>query len=165
MTDLVAAYGPQYLVAGRSAIRSDPRCLPHAEHVVESSRALARQFASSRSTHCRGLACVAAGQIAPRHSAFRFLHPQSTRAQGIRRHARSRVCGIAGAHGRGSRTAELRERLLALPGVGQETADAILLYALHHPVPVADEYLRRIVERHQSRPASHIETLPGAFST
>jgi endonuclease III related protein len=46
-------------------------------------------------------------------------------------------------------TAEVRERLLALPGVGQETADAILLYAFHHPVPVADEYLRRIVERHQ----------------
>ena len=46
-------------------------------------------------------------------------------------------------------TAELRKQLLALPGVGQETADAILLYALGHPVPVADEYLRRIVERHQ----------------
>jgi endonuclease III related protein len=45
-------------------------------------------------------------------------------------------------------TAELRERLLALPGVGPETADAILLYALGHPVPVADEYLRRIAERH-----------------
>ena len=43
----------------------------------------------------------------------------------------------------------LRERLLALPGVGPETADAILLYALGHAVPVADEYLRRIVERHQ----------------
>jgi endonuclease-3 related protein len=46
-------------------------------------------------------------------------------------------------------TAELRMRLLALPGVGPETADAILLYALNHPVPMADEYLRRIVERHQ----------------
>ncbi len=43
----------------------------------------------------------------------------------------------------------LRRRLLALPGVGPETADAILLYALDHPVPIADEYLRRIVERHQ----------------
>jgi len=48
-----------------------------------------------------------------------------------------------------SPTAVLRQHLLALPGVGQETADAILLYALHHPVPVADEYLRRIVRRHQ----------------
>ena len=47
-----------------------------------------------------------------------------------------------------SPTAPLRHRLLALPGVGPETADAILLYALGHPLPVADEYLRRIAERH-----------------
>jgi len=46
-------------------------------------------------------------------------------------------------------TTVLRARLLALPGVGPETADAILLYALGHPVPVADEYLRRISERHR----------------
>jgi endonuclease-3 related protein len=46
-------------------------------------------------------------------------------------------------------TTALRARLLALPGVGPETADAILLYALGHPVPVADEYLRRIAERHR----------------
>ena len=45
-------------------------------------------------------------------------------------------------------TGTLRKRLLALPGVGPETADAILLYALGHAVPVADEYLRRIAERH-----------------
>ncbi len=45
-------------------------------------------------------------------------------------------------------TAPLRNRLLALPGVGPETADAILLYALGHAAPVADEYLRRIAERH-----------------
>lgn len=46
-------------------------------------------------------------------------------------------------------SAKLRTRLLALPGVGPETADAILLYALGHSVPVADEYLRRLAERHQ----------------
>ena len=46
-------------------------------------------------------------------------------------------------------TKVLRGRLLALPGVGRETADAILLYALKHPVPVADEYLRRIAIRHE----------------
>jgi endonuclease-3 related protein len=46
-------------------------------------------------------------------------------------------------------TAALRARLLALPGVGPETADAILLYALGHSIPVADEYLRRIAERHR----------------
>jgi endonuclease-3 related protein len=45
-------------------------------------------------------------------------------------------------------TKALRSRLLALPGVGPETADAILLYALNHPVPVVDEYLLRIAVRH-----------------
>ncbi|MGD0892777.1 MAG: base excision DNA repair protein [Terracidiphilus sp.] len=54
---------------------------------------------------------------------------------------------------RAAPTAQLRDRLLELPGVGPETADAILLYALDHPVPVADEYLRRIVERHRLIPA------------
>lgn len=48
-----------------------------------------------------------------------------------------------------SPTLSLRAQLLALPGVGPETADAILLYALGHPVPVADEYLRRISIRHK----------------
>ncbi len=43
---------------------------------------------------------------------------------------------------------ETREQLLALPGVGPETADAILLYALDQPVMVVDEYLRRVVTRH-----------------
>jgi endonuclease III related protein len=41
-----------------------------------------------------------------------------------------------------------RERLLALSGVGPETADAILLYALGQPAMVVDEYLRRVVTRH-----------------
>lgn len=41
-----------------------------------------------------------------------------------------------------------REKLLSLPGVGPETADAILLYALGHPAVVVDEYLRRVVTRH-----------------
>jgi endonuclease-3 related protein len=51
-------------------------------------------------------------------------------------------------------TASLRSELLALPGVGPETADAILLYALEHPVFVADEYMRRIVTRHELLPAN-----------
>jgi endonuclease III related protein len=41
-----------------------------------------------------------------------------------------------------------RQQLLALPGVGPETADAILLYALGQPVMVVDEYLQRLVTRH-----------------
>src|ERR1051325_6328075 len=45
-------------------------------------------------------------------------------------------------------TAKLREELLALNGVGLETADSILLYAGNHPVFVVDAYTRRILLRH-----------------
>src|SRR6202142_489480 len=46
-------------------------------------------------------------------------------------------------------TAELRDELLALNGVGPETADSILLYAGNRPVFVVDAYTRGILERHQ----------------
>lgn len=45
-------------------------------------------------------------------------------------------------------TGRLREQLLALNGVGPETADSILLYAGNHPVFVVDAYTRRILDRH-----------------
>ena len=45
-------------------------------------------------------------------------------------------------------TAELREQLLAVHGIGPETADSILLYAGQHRVFVVDAYTRRILERH-----------------
>jgi endonuclease III related protein len=44
-------------------------------------------------------------------------------------------------------TAELRARLLAIVGIGPETADDILLYAFDRPVFVVDAYTRRIFER------------------
>jgi endonuclease-3 related protein len=42
----------------------------------------------------------------------------------------------------------LRERLLNVKGIGEETADSILLYAGQKPVFVIDAYTRRILERH-----------------
>jgi endonuclease-3 related protein len=44
-------------------------------------------------------------------------------------------------------TAELRHRLLAVHGVGPETADDMLLYAFERPVFVVDAYTRRIFTR------------------
>jgi endonuclease III related protein len=46
-------------------------------------------------------------------------------------------------------TAELREQLLSVHGIGPETADSILLYAGSHAVFVVDAYARRILERHR----------------
>jgi len=45
--------------------------------------------------------------------------------------------------------ARLRPELLAVHGVGPETADSMLLYALDKPVFVVDAYTRRILERHR----------------
>lgn len=47
-------------------------------------------------------------------------------------------------------TIELRQELLALNGVGQETADSILLYAANHDIFVVDSYARRVLQRHNA---------------
>ena len=45
-------------------------------------------------------------------------------------------------------TRRLREELLSISGVGPETADSILLYALNRPVFVVDTYTARVTVRH-----------------
>jgi len=42
----------------------------------------------------------------------------------------------------------LREELLQVKGIGPETADSILLYALGHPIFVIDTYTYRVFTRH-----------------
>jgi endonuclease-3 related protein len=49
---------------------------------------------------------------------------------------------------RGVPTPALREQLLRIDGVGPETANSILLYALGRRTFVVDAYTRRVVERH-----------------
>jgi len=49
--------------------------------------------------------------------------------------------------------AEVRTRLLAIHGIGPETADCLLLYAGGHARFVIDAYTRRIFQRHGWRPA------------
>lgn len=46
------------------------------------------------------------------------------------------------------RTAQLRKELLGISGIGPETADSILLYALNRPVFVVDTYTARVMVRH-----------------
>ena len=45
-------------------------------------------------------------------------------------------------------TSRLREELLGVSGIGPETADSILLYALERPVFVVDTYTARVMVRH-----------------
>ena len=48
----------------------------------------------------------------------------------------------------GADIAKLRRQLLSVNGIGEETADSILLYALNKPVFVVDAYTKRIFARH-----------------
>jgi len=62
-------------------------------------------------------------------------------------------------------TAELREELLSVNGIGPETADSILLYAFRRPVFVADAYTRRVMIRHgQVRETTTYEALAQHFT-
>lgn len=45
-------------------------------------------------------------------------------------------------------TNNIREQLLSIYGIGPETADSILLYALEKPVFVVDAYTKRVLSRH-----------------
>ncbi len=42
----------------------------------------------------------------------------------------------------------IREKLLGVNGIGPETADSIILYALEKPVFVVDAYTKRVLSRH-----------------
>ncbi len=48
----------------------------------------------------------------------------------------------------GISTSRLREELLSISGIGPETADSILLYALNRPIFVVDTYTARVMVRH-----------------
>lgn len=57
----------------------------------------------------------------------------------------------------------LRKRLLSVHGIGEETADSILLYSGGKPVFVVDAYTRRIMQRHRfisgKAPYADIQTI------
>jgi len=63
-------------------------------------------------------------------------------------------------------TAQLREELLSVSGIGAETADSILLYALERGVFVVDAYTARVAVRHQLiEPEADYDGLQYLFSS
>ena len=55
-------------------------------------------------------------------------------------------------------TDQLRQQLLSVYGIGQETADSIILYAANKPIFVIDAYTRRIINRIGLAPDSNSYT-------
>ena len=61
--------------------------------------------------------------------------------------------------------ASLRTELLAIKGIGHETADAILLYTFHFPTFVIDTYIRRFTGRLGLPVAADYHTLQVYYET
>lgn len=63
-----------------------------------------------------------------------------------------------------ARTNKLRKELLAVKGVGPETADSILLYGFNRPIFVIDTYTRRVLSRHNLiRHSANYQSLQDLF--
>ena len=110
----------------------------------------ARAIANLRSA---GLMTPTALEKTPRGKLARFIRPSGYFRQKARKvreflgFLRREYQGSLEAMFR-TPTAQLREQLLGIHGIGPETADSILLYAGKHAVFVVDAYTRRILKRH-----------------
>ncbi len=76
-----------------------------------------------------------------------YFNVKSARLQHFARYLRARYGGSI-ARMKRQKAGALRDELLRVNGIGPETADSILLYALEKPVFVIDAYTKRVFSRH-----------------
>ena len=96
----------------------------------------------------RALQAVSAEELGPVIRSSGYWRQKAVRVKGLMAWLDSACGGDLRKLAR--RPAEvLRRQLLAIPGIGRETADSILLYAFAKPVFVVDAYTHRIFSRHR----------------
>ena len=136
------------MVARADANRDDSRRISDAEHGVEGGGALLANLRDAGLLNLEGIRCTSL------ESLMELIRPSgfpTRKAPALKAFVAMLDAEFDGSLDKlaATPTIGLRQLLLALPGVGPETADAIVLYALGHAIPVADEYLRRVAERHE----------------
>ncbi|MBI2156797.1 MAG: endonuclease III domain-containing protein [Candidatus Rokubacteria bacterium] len=148
---LARRYGPQHWWPGRTpyeiavgAVLTQHTAWPNAARAVAALRA-ARLLAPAR------LARQAPPRLA---AAIRAAGTPRVKARRLRTLTTWLLARTGGSFAplRRQPLGPLRRELLGVPGLGPETADAILLYAAHRPVFVADAYARRVLARHRLLP-------------
>ncbi|HEV8523789.1 MAG TPA: base excision DNA repair protein [Terriglobales bacterium] len=150
---LIEAWGPQDWWPARSRLEVI------AGAILTQNTAWSNVERALRNLRRVGVLSVDGVRAMPRRKLEQLIRPAGYFRQKARR--LKNFVRYLDAHYRGSLTRmfarpteELRAELLALNGVGPETADSILLYAGGHPVFVVDAYTRRIFARHSILPAS-----------
>lgn len=145
---LLAACGPQgWWPAGSAFEMMAGAMLAQATAWHNVEQAIAR-LKRRRLLHPRRMAAATIGALE------RAIRPAGTFRQKARRlagFARWYLARYGGRPARMFRTPwpSLRRELLALNGIGPETADAMLLYAGRQPVFVVDAYTMRVLRRHR----------------
>ena len=91
------------------------------------------------------LSSAAIGRIEQSIRPSGFYRQKARRLKGLAAYITSNYKNLDGFFS--SETGELRKKLLSLDGIGNETADSIILYAAGKPVFVIDAYTKRIMER------------------
>ena len=149
--DLLRRFGPQGWWPGRSPFETAAGAIL-TQHTAWSQAA--RAVAALRARRLLDARALAA---APDRVLLEAIRPAGTyrlKARRLRDFAGWLLTRFGGRFA-GTRRAPLgplRRELLAVPGLGPETVDAILLYSAGRPVFVADTYARRILARHRLLP-------------
>lgn len=145
--ELVRSYGPQGWWPARTRLEVIVGAILTQNAAWRNAELAIRQLRNARLLNLRKLMAAEQGEI---ESCIRPAGFFRQKAATIRR-----FLDFLGTHHCGSltrlfsqRAADLRERLLAIKGLGPESVDAILLYAGDLPFFVADAYTRRILSRH-----------------
>jgi endonuclease III related protein len=145
--DLRRRYGPQHWWPGRSAFEVAAGAIL-TQHTAWTNAA--RAVAALRG---RGLLTPARLVAVPEAELAAVIRPAGTYRVKARRLRAFTQWLLARSGGRfhdlrRAPLGPLRRDLLTVAGLGPETVDAILLYAAHRPVFVADAYTRRVLGRH-----------------
>jgi endonuclease-3 related protein len=144
--DLLRRFGEQHWWPGRSAYEIAVGAI-HTQHTAWTNAARAVAALRGRGLLSAGrLAALSASELAEVIRAAGTYRLKAQRLQTFTAWLRTRFGGRFDGVRRAPLGA-LRRELLAVPGLGPETVDAILLYAAHRPGFVADA--RRILGRHR----------------
>jgi len=144
-------FGPQRWWAGRTAYEIAVGAVL-AQHATWTSAARAVTALRARGLlRPERLAAVGRAELGQTIRAAGLYRVKARRLQALTRWLLKRFDGRFGGLRRAPLTS-LRRELLAVPGLGPETVDTILLYAAGRPVFVADTYVRRVLSRHRLLP-------------
>lgn len=144
---LFAAHGPQHWWPGRTAFEVIVGAILTQNASWTNVEIAIRNLRREKLLTPRAIESVSFARLARLVRSSGYFRQKAKKLKCFVRFLRSEYAGSLTRMFR-TPTTVLREKLLAVYGIGPETADSILLYAGKHPVFVVDAYTRRMLERH-----------------